>query len=294
MGRLLVVALVLITSASWARAQEGDLWERGVALRRQGRDAEALAIFERAYERERSPRTLAQVALAEQALGRWARAATHLEAALSVPDAWVTERRAALSEARAEIERHIGRIEVDVGRPGAAVSVDGVAVGTSPLSGPVPATPGTVTVRVRTAQGRVLERTARVAVGGVTPVSIDASGGTSGGGGDALPIAGGVLLGVAGAAAVGMGVAWGLREAHAQRWNSDACWPLGSTREATCPGEREGADNAQIAAIVLGAAAGATAAVGLILVLVDGGAAGDHASLRCAPTVAGIGCWGRL
>jgi hypothetical protein len=294
MGRLLLAVLVLGASASTALAQEGNLWERGVALRREGRDAEALAVFEQAHQQTHSARTLAQVALAEQALGRWARAATHLDAALAAPDAWVTQNRAALSQARAEIARHVGQIEVRVDRPGASVSVDGVAVGTTPLPAPVAATPGSVTVRVRGADGRTVERTAVVAVGGVTSLAIELGAAPAAGGGDALPIVGGVLLGLGGAAAIGMGVAWGLREGHAQRWNSDECWPLGSTREATCPGDREAAQNAEIAAIALGVGAAVLAGLGLTFVLVDGGGRSDRATLECGPAGLGVVCGGRL
>src|SRR4051812_16131890 len=63
---------------------------RGVDLRRQGQDDQALQEFKKAYELSPSPRAIAQIGLAEQALGRWVDAETHLEAALgSKTDAWI-------------------------------------------------------------------------------------------------------------------------------------------------------------------------------------------------------------
>ena len=48
-----------------------SLIEEGIALRTEGRDEEALGKFVESYELAPAPRTLTQIALAEQALGRW-------------------------------------------------------------------------------------------------------------------------------------------------------------------------------------------------------------------------------
>ena len=68
-------------------ADESDaaaLIERGLILRQAQRDAEALALFEKAQALAPSPRGQAQVALAQQALGRWVLAERNLRAALAV------------------------------------------------------------------------------------------------------------------------------------------------------------------------------------------------------------------
>jgi Tfp pilus assembly protein PilF len=59
---------------------------RGVQLRQAGNDDEALAEFRRADQLMPSPRTKAQIALAEQALGQWVAAERDLRAALSTAD----------------------------------------------------------------------------------------------------------------------------------------------------------------------------------------------------------------
>src|SRR5437868_2010830 len=86
------VALVVATAgvASSARADAADEWvERGIELRRTRNDAEALEYFRRAYEIRPTPRTRVQMALAEQALGRWIEAEADLVEALRAQgDAW--------------------------------------------------------------------------------------------------------------------------------------------------------------------------------------------------------------
>jgi len=84
--RLTAIAALLMTLASsptWAQTSLNAQISRGVALRRQGRDASALEVFQSAWRSSRAPRALAQVALAEQALGRWVAAEAHLVEALA-------------------------------------------------------------------------------------------------------------------------------------------------------------------------------------------------------------------
>src|SRR6185295_12934104 len=78
-------------AASTAFAEDVDsILRHGNELRRQGRDAEALTEFQRAARIEESPRTTAQVALAEQALGMWPEAESHLSSALGRDsDPWI-------------------------------------------------------------------------------------------------------------------------------------------------------------------------------------------------------------
>ena len=64
--------------------------QRGVELRGQGRNGEALVEFQLAYALEPTPRARAQVALALQALGDWLGAEQWLKEALQAhDDAWV-------------------------------------------------------------------------------------------------------------------------------------------------------------------------------------------------------------
>lgn len=75
---LAVLSISLLCPGA-VRAQSVDrLIEQGVSLREDGRDLEALELFQRAYRRSKSVRAPAQIALAHQALGRWIEAERHL------------------------------------------------------------------------------------------------------------------------------------------------------------------------------------------------------------------------
>ncbi len=295
--RRLAAALALVTivaPAAQGLAQDDEAqWNAGVQLRAEGRDAEALAHFQRMHAQSRSPRTLAQIALAEQALGRWGAAALHLDQARGRPDAWVSERANVLGAARAEIAPRVGDLEVRVEGAPADVEVDGLTVGRSPLPGPVPATAGTVTIRLLRDGRAIAERAVTVQAGALTRESIRAPGAASGGGGSALGPVGWTMTVLGGLALVGMGVAWGLREDYAGTYNDDPrCAVPGMPRAATCMSEYDAALTAEAAAIGLGVAGGAVFVTGLILALVDAGGSSEQASLACAPAGAGLACRG--
>src|SRR5437868_5098645 len=99
------LALVLAGSAGAARADDADaLIKQGVELRRARRDREALERFRRAYDLAPTPRALAQMGLAEQALSRWVDAESHLGRALEIAeDAWIAKYRTTLEASRVEI-----------------------------------------------------------------------------------------------------------------------------------------------------------------------------------------------
>ena len=96
-----VAALVVAGASTPAHAEDVEAIVRhGIELRRQGHDAEALTEFQRAMRIQRSPRTQAQIALAEQALGLWPGAEADLLAALDAQgDAWIKKNRTTLANA---------------------------------------------------------------------------------------------------------------------------------------------------------------------------------------------------
>ncbi len=166
LARLSALLLLLGTAlaAHPAHAQTADdLLKTGVELRRQGDDAGALAAFQRAYAATPTGHALAQQALAEQALGRWADAADHLRQALAdTTDAWVAKNHAELTDSLATIEKHVGRLELLGGIPGATVRVNGRGAGTLPLPGPITVEAGTVALEVRLAGYYPVDRTVSV------------------------------------------------------------------------------------------------------------------------------------
>lgn len=155
----LSLALLLAPWAAFAQSVDVDaLVREGVSLRRQQRDAEALGAFERAWEARSSPMVRAQIALAEQALGRWRAADAHLREALDANDPWIDRNRAMLTDALRAIDERLGTIEV-IGPPeGATLAIDGEDVATFPLRSPVRWASGTASVSVRCDGHRTVER----------------------------------------------------------------------------------------------------------------------------------------
>jgi tetratricopeptide (TPR) repeat protein len=105
------IALLVLAVATPARAQTTDpvteQIRHGIALRETGDDAAALLEFQHAFDVSHRALALAQMGLAEQALGHWADAESHVRAALAAQgDAWIDRHREALQAAYAVIREH--------------------------------------------------------------------------------------------------------------------------------------------------------------------------------------------
>ncbi len=121
----LAFSLLSTASADADGAAADSALSRGVALRREHRDADALGEFRRAYAIAPTPRALAQIALAEAALEQWVNAEADLLRALgSADDPWIARQHAALRTALDEIDGHLATLEV-VGQNGAQLWIDG-------------------------------------------------------------------------------------------------------------------------------------------------------------------------
>lgn len=146
------LVLVLLLALGLPRTGLADtpdqLIDRGVDLRREGKDALALELFEEAYARSQSTRALAQVALAHQALGDWLRAEAQLTRALAEGGPWIERNRAPLEGALKTIRERLAWLEVRGQPDGATVEANGRVVGQLPLDGPVRVVAGDVVVRV--------------------------------------------------------------------------------------------------------------------------------------------------
>jgi len=170
--RVAGAVLVLVTAIARPAAAGDDasaadkLIHRGVELRRVHDDDGAQREFQKAYDLVHTPRAAGQLGLAEQALGRWEDAETHLsEAIRAAGDSWVAKNRAVLDQALVTIQAHLGRIEVIGGPEGAAVSLNGRAVGKLPLEQPIRVSAGQVDVEVHATGYLPVQRTVSI-VGG--------------------------------------------------------------------------------------------------------------------------------
>jgi len=131
---LVVLTITLATFGARAEPIGDALVEKGLKLRRDRRDAEALALFQQAYEARPSPRTQAQIALAEQALGKWVEAERDLLLALAAPnDAWIASHRDTLDKALDTIRKHLGTLGVEANVARAELWLDGAQIGELPI-----------------------------------------------------------------------------------------------------------------------------------------------------------------
>lgn len=156
-GVLAILALLLVTHAAAAQEAPSEAlqarcsqWiDEGIGLRAERRNEEALERFQRAWEAGHGAEARAQMALAEQALGRWVEAERDLASAReSLSEPWIARNRRNLDDALAEIRRHLGRLEIRCQVAGARAEVNGRDEGSLPLSAPLRVVVGTVTVEV--------------------------------------------------------------------------------------------------------------------------------------------------
>jgi hypothetical protein len=159
---LLLFPLVMPLEAR-AEGSVSSLVEHGIQLRRDHRDAEALDAFRQAFELEASARTRAQIALAEQALGRWVDAEKDMNEALAEGhDEWIRDHAVPLSDALTAIRHHLGTLIVESNFSGAELWVNGAKAGSLPLP-PVRVATGDVDYELRLAEHRLVQRRIKVA-----------------------------------------------------------------------------------------------------------------------------------
>jgi hypothetical protein len=171
---VMVSPLSLAADQSASEAEAKALLERGTELRRAGRDEEALDVFNRADSLHPSPRAHAQVALAEQALGRWVAAEKDLSRALEADnDPWIKRNRTILFKALEGIRQHVGKLAI-LGSPvGAVVQVNGELAGTLPLPAPVSVAAGDVVIRVEAPRRAPISRRVTISGGELARETID-------------------------------------------------------------------------------------------------------------------------
>lgn len=165
-----MAATIAVTALAGAQSRDEALIREGVALRAQGRDADALARFREAWTLSPTPRARGQMGWAAQALGRWRESEAALTDALAATtDPWIVRNRDALERSLADVRARLGDLLVVCDTPGARLSVDNEPAGALPLTAPVRVPAGAVTVRVE-APGHlaVTREGVRVRVGALT------------------------------------------------------------------------------------------------------------------------------
>ncbi|MBI5513723.1 MAG: PEGA domain-containing protein [Deltaproteobacteria bacterium] len=317
------VFLALFFTAAAAHAQErspaaqvpeaGGWIEEGIRMRAERRDEEALALFRRALDATGSPEARAQVALAEQALGRWADAERGLLASMEAhADPWVARNRGNLDAALAEVRTHLGSVTVRSRTPGARVLINNRDEGPLPRPGPLRVVVGTVTIEVRApghvparrvldvrADDDLLEELDLVPEAPATPpegaaaVRLAPPGAREPSPGAPVRSWGVGLFVGAGVLTLGASGAWLWRELSARDFNGQGCM-VDRASGAAFNGPDCGSLQSQVGAAttlaVAGfAAAGALAAVGLALWL-GAPAQPRRAAVACAPGPWSLGC----
>ena len=145
----LVLALTSLSAVALSREPEDDdEMRRGVALRRDGKDLEALQAFQRVLARSPSARARGQVALAEQSLALWLSAERDLNQALAeANDPWIRQNRDALEQAARLVAGKLAWIVVK-SAPDAQLLVNGVVTPAGP-DGRIRVVAGEVVIEAR-------------------------------------------------------------------------------------------------------------------------------------------------
>jgi len=159
----------IATVAHADSASDADaLVDHGVQLREQGKDDLALKDFQRAYALSPSARALAQVGLAEQALGMWRDAERDVGAALETSgDPWIEKNRGALEAAKSTIASHLATLEIRCDAPDAEIFVDGGSRGKLAVNGAIRVESGTHDVEIRAPGRHASSRSVMLTPGGV-------------------------------------------------------------------------------------------------------------------------------
>jgi hypothetical protein len=270
--------------ASDAQGGVEALVQRGIELRRDGQDEEALRAFEAAEAKDPSSvRVRVHLAATHQALGHWLQADTYLEQVLRAEDdPYVRRHRQTLEKAAEFVARHVGSLEVSGSPEGAEVRIDGRQMGVLPLASPLRLAVGSYQLEVarpgyyparrpvvigeRAAVRESVELARRPAEPAAAAPMVASRGSRDAPADDRADgpprWLSWTLTGLATGAALTTGVAFALREAHADRWNSDDCQELGRVRGEVCPGELARGRDAErvgyvsgVATLLLGAGA---------------------------------------
>jgi hypothetical protein len=160
-----VLGLLCVVPRPAAAEDVESMIRQGVELRRQGKDLDALALFRSAVAIQRAPHAVAQLALAEQALGLWPEAdADFKEALTATGDPWIRKNRQTLEKAQKVVADHVGSLVVWGTPDGTELVINGEVVGKLPQTHELRLPAGSVQLTAR-APGYV-ETTRAIQIGG--------------------------------------------------------------------------------------------------------------------------------
>ncbi len=305
------LSLAAALAAPAASAQQPDLdaqVQHGIALREAGQNDAAVEYLRGLWERSRYPRALAQLAVTEQTLGRWADADRHFREVLAMTaHPWVVQNRARVEQSLATVATHLGELEVTGAPPGTELWLDDQRVATLPTAAPIRLPAGTHALELRAEGFEVARRVVLVAPGQLTreaatlvrrlqgspaptpgaPVVVSVRDA-----GAAQRIVAWVALGLT-AVGAGVGVAgMVLRASEFDALNS-ACYPQGSANASSqpCIDQAGRISNMALMTGVGFGAAGAFALTSLVLFVTAPPRERPAVSrVRCAPGLGAVQC----
>jgi hypothetical protein len=277
--RVAVLASAVLGAVTPAAAEDAvveALIQRGIQLRRDSSDDEALAVFLEAEKQDpTSVRVLLHVVTAAQAAGKWLVADTYMKKVSALnEDAYYRRHADAIDVVRRAVTARVGTFQAQGSPDGASVRLDGQQVGTLPMTEPASIEAGAYLMEVHKPGFYRLRRNVTITGGVLTrePVELNRAqvrsdlGAGSGAEGLNLdgpppepawwqaPVIGWSLVGVGVASGVVSGIAFATREQRVEDWNDESqCVPeSGGSREDNCGDLKADADTAQTVGIVTG------------------------------------------
>jgi hypothetical protein len=169
-----VLALTLLSLAANAADSAGEAVERGLRFMGKGEYDHALREFLEAKHLAPTPRTSAQIAIAEQALEHFVDAEIHLMDVLQAEDdPWVRAHRDELEQSLAAIRAQLGSLMVRGDPRGADVRLQGELIGTVPMRRALRLRKGKVAVQVDAAGFVGKAQTVEIVAGQTTTIDVD-------------------------------------------------------------------------------------------------------------------------
>jgi PEGA domain len=292
-----LAAIAVVTSVtSIARAEESPeveaLLKRGIQLRKDGKDEEALAVFlDAESQAPKSVRVLLHVATAAQAASKWLMADEYLKKAMSHgDDPYYLKYKDEIEEVRLATAQRVGHFRA-LGEPdGAEVVLNGQVIGTLPMETPKTLEAGTYIMEVTKPGYFRLRRPISVGGGVLTRESVQLNERAPGSVDPADPQTGvaaepksywgssaftWTLAGIGAAAGVTSGISFYLREQAVEHWNDDArCTSQENPdvpRSEICSDVRNDIDTAEQVGIITGVIGVAFAGAALTHWIATGG-----------------------